>query len=429
MKLFDDALMADIRARFCHVESCPYQGARIFFENAGGSLTLKSVVEVTARLAAIPDNQGRDNPASAALGELIQRGREDMATFLGVGDGILFVGETGTECLFRVIRAAVLSAAANGRSGDNWQVIGSTLEHPATASAARRWAAQVGAQYTAVPHDPRTGGVDADAYRAHLNAGAAVATVIHTSPVTGMAVDVAAVAAAIRDASPHAFIIVDGIQHAPHGGIRVADYGIDAYAVSGYKVFSRHNYGFAWVSPRLSRAPHDHLDGTADDAWELGTRDAGAYATFSSVADYFDWLGGRVDAAAADRRARIAAAARAIAAHEHGLTDLMLNGDGEQPGLAAMPGVTVIGGAGNARREGVVSLAVEGAPAAEVVRDLSDRGVRVHTRKNDHFSANILDPLGLQTCVRVSLAHYNTAAEVRVFLAAMHAITAAAAPA
>jgi len=87
MSLFDDALMADIRARFCHVERCPYQGARIFFENAGGSLTLKSVVEVSTELAAMPDNQGRDNPASAAMGELIARGREDMATFLGVGDG------------------------------------------------------------------------------------------------------------------------------------------------------------------------------------------------------------------------------------------------------------------------------------------------------------------------------------------------------
>lgn len=456
MSAFDAQLLQEIRARFHHVERCPYQGPRIFFENAGGSLTLKSVVEVAAKLAAIPDNQGRDNPASAEMGRLIARGREDMATFLGVGgdgdapprhprsplsgggdgdpgDGVIFVGESGTECLFRVIRAAVLAAAARDRGGRRkWQVLGSTLEHPATASAARRWAAHAGARYTAIAHDPRTGSVDAAAYRAHMGDGFAdtrVATVIHTSPVSGMAVDVAAVAAEIRAASPDCFIIVDGIQHAPHGGVAVAGIDADAYAVSGYKVFSRHNYGFAWLSPRLSRAPHEHLDGTADDFWELGTRDAAAYATFSAVVDYFDWLGGQVDAAAANRRARIVAAGRAIAAHEKHLVDCMLNGGGGRRGLAAMPGVTVIGGVANPRREGLVSLAVDGAPAAEVVRQLGDRGVRVHTRKNDYFSANILDPLGLETCVRVSLAHYNSADEVAVFLRAMEAITAAAAAA
>ena len=37
-------LIKEIREKFCHVEECPYSGKRIFFENAGGSLTLKSVV-------------------------------------------------------------------------------------------------------------------------------------------------------------------------------------------------------------------------------------------------------------------------------------------------------------------------------------------------------------------------------------------------
>jgi len=181
------------------------------------------------------------------------------------------------------------------------------------------------------------------------------------------------------------------------------------------------------VSPRLSRAPHDRLDGTAADHWELGTRDAGAYATFTAVVDYFDWLGAQVDSSAAGRRARIVAAGRAIAAHEKSLTELMLHGDGTTRGLATMPGVRLIGGAANAQREGVVSLTVAGQPSAQVVRHLSNHGVRVHTRKNDHFSANILRPLNLETCVRVSLAHYNTAAEVTVFLSAMSTITAAVA--
>ena len=40
-------LITAIRDRFAHVDTCPFQGDRIFFENAGGALTLKSVVETS----------------------------------------------------------------------------------------------------------------------------------------------------------------------------------------------------------------------------------------------------------------------------------------------------------------------------------------------------------------------------------------------
>lgn len=75
--MFDRSLLGEIRDKFHHVDAGPYQGPRAFFENAGGSLTLKSVVEVNARLCAIPDNQGRDNPASHELVRIIARARED----------------------------------------------------------------------------------------------------------------------------------------------------------------------------------------------------------------------------------------------------------------------------------------------------------------------------------------------------------------
>ena len=414
--MFAESLLSEIRARFCHVERCPYQGARVFFENAGGSLTLKSVVDISAQLAAIPDNQGRDNPASQHMGELIARGRRDMFAFLNASDGAVFVGESGTECLFRIIRAATLAAAPGGN------VVGSTLEHPATASAAQQWSAHAGKTYTAIAHNPEQGAVDIDAYRSKVNADTRVATIIQTSPVTGIAVDVGAIALMIREIAPACFIIVDGIQHAPHGAVHLDDYAIDGYAVSGYKVFSRHNYGFAWVSPRLSRAPHDKLNGTADDHWELGTRDAGAYATFSEVVNYLQWLGQQANPQAADARAKLTAATAAIKAHEQALCKLMLHGNRQQRGLGAMPRVLVIGGVDNTAREGLVSLAVRDAPSAEVVAALSARGVRVHIRKNDYFSANILKPLQLDSCVRVSMCHYNSADEVLQFLRAMDEI-------
>ncbi|MDU8943774.1 aminotransferase class V-fold PLP-dependent enzyme [Ovoidimarina sediminis] len=404
-------LLTQIRDRFAHVDACPFQGERIFFENAGGALTLRSVVDTSARFAAIPDNQGRDNPASHALVEIIDRAKADMAVFFNAPGGQFFVGESGTELIFRLISAACLAQ-------DGGVILGSTLEHPATRSAAARWSAEAGIRHVLIPHDDATGGIEAAAYAAHITPDTRVATIIHTSPVTGMGTDLVAISGAIRGVAPDCLIIVDGIQHAAHGRLDLAAYGIDGYVISPYKAFSRHGYGVAWVSDRLAALPHDHLLNAPGNPWELGTRDTGAYATFSDVVAYFDWLGGEVSGAP-DRRARLVAAGEAIHAHEARLTDAMLHGTGNLKGLADMPRVTVIGGVDNPRREGLVSLTVDGLDAQDVVARLNAAGIRTHTRKADHYSGNILDPLGLPSCVRVSMCHYNSEREVAAFLTAM----------
>lgn len=412
-------LLSEIRQRFAHVDTCPFEGSRVFFENAGGALTLKSVVDTSAKFAAIPDNQGRDNPAAHALVALINKAKADMAVFFNAPGGQFFVGESGTELLFRLVRTACVGTP-EGR------VLGSTLEHPATRSAARHWAEVAGKPHVLVAHDDATGSVGAEHYVPEITPDTRVATILHTSPVTGMAVDVAAVAAEIRKVSPECIIIVDGIQHAAHGRLDLASYDVDGYVVSPYKVFARHGYGVAWVSDRLNALKHEHLIDAPGEPWEFGTRDTGAYVTFSDVVDYFDWLGGQVSDKT-DRRARIVAAGEAIHAHEKGLTDAMIQGTGNQKGLADMPDVTIIGGTENPLREGLVSITVKGQAAPDVVTQLRERGIRTHTRKADHYSGNILDPLGFDGAVRVSMCHYNTEAEVAKFLHAMREITEAAA--
>ena len=414
MAPFSADLMQDVRARFAQVESCPEQGRRIFFENAGGALTLKSVIETSTRYAAIPDNQGRDNAGSHALVATINRAKADLADFMNAPGGQFFVGESGTELLFRLI----MNACLDGSPGT---VLGSTLEHPATRSACDRWARIGGHAHALVAHDDATGTVDAQAYAAAVTPEVRVATIVHTSPVTGMGVDVAAIAAAIRAVAPDCFIIVDGIQHAAHGGIDLTAYGADGYVISPYKMFSRHGYGVAWISDRLTAVGHNALVGGPDGNWEMGTRDTGAYATMSDVVSYFEWLGAQVSDAP-DRRGKFRAAAESIRGQEQALTDAMVSGTGNLPGLAEMEAVTILGGAENPAREGLVSLRVEGVPSVEVVKRLNEQGIRTHLRKADHYSGNILTPLGFDSCVRVSMCHYNSVQEVASFLAAMREI-------
>ena len=413
---FSDEVMSEVRARFAHVEACPFEGPRVFFENAGGALTLNSVVDTSAKFAAIPDNQGRANGASRALVKIIERAKADMALMMNAPEGgQFFVGESGTELLFRLIMNACLARKGQGK------VLSSSLEHPASRSAAARWSGEAGLEHVVIAHDDASGTIEAAAYAAAVSEDTVVATILHTSPVTGMGVDVAAVSAAIRAKAPDCLIIVDGIQHAAHGAIDLAAYNVDGYVISPYKMFSRHGYGLAWMSGALEQVAHNALDGGPMLNWEMGTRDTGAYATLTDVCGYLEWLGGALSGAS-ERRARIVAAGEAIHAQEKALTDAMIDGVGNLAGLREMERVTILGGPDNAAREGLVSLVVEGVPSVDVVERLNAAGVRTHLRKADHYSGNILTPLGLEGCVRVSMCHYNSVQDVSQFLAVMKEI-------
>ncbi len=410
-------LLDNIRSQFAQIDSCPVQGQRVFFENAGGALTLNSVVDCSKTYAAIPDNQGRDNPGSHELVRVINQAKADLRVFMNAPAGQFFVGESGTELIFRLVMNACLGTASDGI------VLGSTVEHPATRSACHRWAAISGKTHKLIAHDDARGLVSAEDYAKAVTADTRVATILHTSPVTGMGMDVEAISKAIRAVAPDCFIIVDGIQHAAHGLMDIAAYDIDGYVISPYKMFSRHGYGLAWISDRLTHLPHDSLvDGPAEN-WELGTRDTGSYATMLEVMNYLDWLGGQV-APDAKGRDRFVAAGKAIHAHEKTLTDAMIHGTGNLDGLAEMEKVHIIGGVDNPAREGLVSLYVDGLSSVDVVAKLNAQGIRTHLRKADHYSGNILNPLGLDGCVRVSMCHYNSTHEVAQFLAAMKEIAA-----
>ena len=137
MQYINQPLVSEIRQKFCNVNTCPISGDRIFFENAGGALTLKSALETTAKFASIPDNQGRDNLASQALNDVIKNAKSDLSALFNTQSGEFFMGESGTELLFRLIRNAVVASPSGG------SVVGTSLEHPASRSAAKKWSDEI----------------------------------------------------------------------------------------------------------------------------------------------------------------------------------------------------------------------------------------------------------------------------------------------
>jgi len=410
-------LIESIRKKFMHVETCPFEGDRIFFENAGGSLRLKSVVETSALYASYPDNQGRENEASKALVRSIENGKSKMRLFFNADRGDVIVGESGTELLFRLIRTAALELPRGGT------MLSSTLEHPASMSAMKKWAKNTLRSHIIVEHDDELGTVDEKAYLKKLTRDVRVVSIVHTSPVTGMTVDLEKITKEVRNVTPDCIIIVDGIQHSSHGAIDVQKYNIDGYVVSPYKMFSRHGYGVAWASDRLCALGKEQLVGGPFQNWELGTRDAGSYATFSDVVDYLDWLGSNFTNSESARE-RLEASSVAIKAHEQELVNLALHGSENLIGLIKIEQIEIIGDLASTSREGVVSFYFKNKPSTLIVEKLRQRKIRVHIRKDDHYCGNILRPLNQKDCIRFSICHYNSKAEVIEFLKAINEISA-----
>jgi selenocysteine lyase/cysteine desulfurase len=424
-QFFSDTLLTSVRERFHHVDRCPVTGEpRIFLESGGGSLKLKAAIAAMAEVSALPDQEGRDNPASHHLSALLDRGREDLhllfgTATMGAARGRVISGETGTRLLYRLVRSVALSAPPG-------PVLSSTLEHPASLDAARQWAQQTGRPWIEVPFDTQAGALTPEHYAAAVTPDTRLATIIHTSMLTGFVADLPAITAAIRRVAPDCYIIVDGIQHAPHGTMEVACYGADAYVFSPYKAYSRLSLGFAWVGDRVHALPHEHMLGKEGADWELGSRDPGFYAAQSAVVDYYAWLGSHFSHDTpsnehARRASRVAAGTAAMARHEAALIELLLHGDADTPGLLAMPEVTIVGPATAQGREGIVSFNLRGMDSPTLVQALARRHIRVHARVTDGYSGHILGALGLQDCLRVSVAHYNTPDEVRACLRAVAA--------
>ena len=72
-----------------------------------------------------------------------------MRLFFNGDQGDVIVGESGTELLFRLIRTAALELPEGGA------MLSSTLEHPASMSAMKKWAKNTRRDHIIVEHKQR----------------------------------------------------------------------------------------------------------------------------------------------------------------------------------------------------------------------------------------------------------------------------------
>jgi cysteine desulfurase/selenocysteine lyase len=337
-------------------------------------------------------------PLAEAATEAFAEARRTIAGYLGVADPDEVILTSGTT-----LGINLLAHAFGERLCEGDEIVLTELEHHSNIVPWQLLRERTGAVIRVLPATDE-GRLDLDRLETVVTLRCKVIAVTHASNVTGALTDLGPIVAAARAVG--ARVVVDGAQRAPHGPLDVPAQGVDAYAISGHKMFGPTGGGALWVRGELlaelppflgggemiNRVTFDKTEyASAPHRFEAGTPPIGSAIGMGAAAGFLATL----DWPAAMR-------------HELDLTGRLLDG------LGQVRGIRVIGPAGLQGRIGVVSFEAEGAHSHDVCHLLGARGVCL--RGGHHCAQPLMDRFGVVATARASLAPYNDAADVDALL-------------
>lgn len=409
-ELFSDSLQRQIKDRFSYVDHDPKGRARLFFENAGGSLRLKAAVEAVARIDALPDCPERIHEMAVYLQEVQAAGTADVRTLLNAKGGTVYASLTASGAMFDMVRAV-----AENVPGTN--MVTTVLEHPSSYDAIHLYAQRTGKEVRVARSNPRTGGIDVDEIVGLVDEGTCLLSVIAASNISGAKIDIEAIVRRAREIKPDVYIVVDAVQHAPHGLIDLQRTPVDGINIAPYKFFGCRGSGLSWLSDRAAVLPHDKLAGKKADFWDLGSSAPWQFAVITEIVDYVCWLGSHFSENR-DRRELFAVGIERIELHERALLARLLEGTESVAGLRKLPGVKVfLDYEDLTKRDLILAIAFDGLDHTEAVREYERRGAIVYERvASSIYSRRMLESFGLEGAVRVSPLHCHGAADIDKFL-------------
>ncbi|PRG57322.1 aminotransferase class V-fold PLP-dependent enzyme [Burkholderia gladioli] len=416
---FPETLMTEIRSRFHHVDRDIDGRERLFLDNAGGSFRLKAAVEAWARVDALPDCPERIHARALDLQAIQAGGEADVRTILNAEGGSVYPSLTASGAMFEMVRA-IMENVPGGNA------VTTILEHPSSYDAMTYYAQRTGKSLRLAPSNPRTGGVDVEAIVSLVDADTALLSVMAASNISGAKFELAEIVARARAVKPDLYILVDAVQHAPHGLIDLRETPVDGINFAPYKFFGCRGSGISWLSPRAAALPHHRLAACDQGVWELGSPAPAQFAVVTAIVDYVVWIG-RHFVDSNDRRALFVAGMERIEAHERALLATLLDGRGGQRGLRAIDGVEVYWDHDElARRDLIVGIGFAKLEPTQAVREYERRGVIVYERvATSLYSGRMLKSFGLAGAVRISPLHCHTPEDIERFLAVTEELASA----
>jgi cysteine desulfurase / selenocysteine lyase len=337
-------------------------------------------------------------PLAEAATEAFDAARGALARYLGAADPAEVIFTSGTT-----LGLNLLAHSFGQRLGEGDEILLSQLEHHSNIVPWQLLRDRRGVTLKVLPVTDE-GRLDLGQLERVLTERCRLVAVTHVSNVTGAITEVRRIVDAAHAVG--ALVLLDGAQRAPHGPIDVQELGVDAYALSGHKMFGPTGAGALWVrrdlldelppflggGEMINQVSFEHTTfAVPPHRFEAGTPPIGASIGLGAAAD---WLAG-LDWQAAMR-------------HELRLTERMLDG------LSQLPGIRMLGPSGLQGRIGVVSFDAEGAHSHDLCHLLGTQGVCL--RGGHHCAQPLMDRFGLVATTRASLAPYNDDRDVDAML-------------
>lgn len=408
--LFPEALTQDIKDRFHYVDHDMNGRERLFFDNAGGSFRLKSAVKRFAQIDALPDCPERIHELSLFLQKVQADGTADLRTILNAQGGSVYASLTASGAMFDMVRAV-----AENIPGTN--MVTTALEHPSSFDALTLYAQRLGKELRVARSNPVTGGVDVAEIVGLIDQDTVLLSVIYASNISGAKLDIQAIVQQARAVKPDLYIIVDAVQHAPHGLIDLQKTPVDGINIAPYKFFGCRGSGMSWVSDRAAQLPHHKLAGKKKDFWDLGSSAPWQFGVVTEIVNYVCWIGSQF-IQSGDRRELFACGIERIELHERALLARLLNGSDGRSGLRHLDGVHVfLDHEDLTKRDLILAMGIDNLEHAQAVREYEKRGVIVYERVSTSlYSKRMLDSFGLEGAIRVSPLHCNSVADIDRFI-------------
>ena len=386
-------------------------GEWAFFDNAGGSQILKrSVDRISIFLLTRNVQTGGSYDVSVKAREAVEESRRAVATLLNASrPEEIVMGPTTTTLLQNLARAM----ASQLSPGD--EIIVTNADHESNIGP---WVGleKQGVVIKTWRVNPQTFELDIDDLLPLFSARTKLVCVTHVSNLLGTINPVAEIA---RIAHEHgARICVDAVAYAPHGAVDVTGWDVDYYAFSFYKVFGPHHavlYGKYEYLLELDGLYHYFYGkDKVPQKLEPGNVNYELSCGAAGIVDYLIELGGKSDPSGSDR-AKIVAAFSDIAAHEKLVGERLLSY------LRNRNDCRIIGRPSMSdSRVPTISFKVEGHDSGEIAKAIDP--FKVAVRYGDFHARRLAEALEVTDnggVVRVSMAHYNTPAEVDKLIGAL----------
>jgi cysteine desulfurase/selenocysteine lyase len=280
------------------------------------------------------------------------------------------------------------------------------MEHHANLIPWQELAVRTGAVLKFIPVDD-AGALDLEAAAGIIGPRTRVLAFTHASNVLGTINPVAALGALARSAG--ALVVLDACQSVPHLPVDVQALGVDFAVFSGHKMLAPTGIGALYGRAELLNALPPFLTGgsmittvtmeragflPSPQRFEAGTQRISQAVALAAAVNYLSETG-----------------MERIHAWETELGQRLVQG------LAAIPGIRVLGPAAGQERIGLAAFDVAGVHAHDVGQFQDSRGIAV--RVGHHCAQPLHRRLGLTATTRASTYLYNTTDDVDAFLNAV----------